>query len=278
MSPAKPRTGRSVEARVDIAAPVEAVWNALTKAEELTRWFPLDARVSPGKGGSIWISWGPPFEGASTIEIWEPNRRLKLTQGQESTEPQKEAVPLSIDYVLEGRGGTTTLRLVQSGFGEGSEWDDQYDGTRRGWQFELRSLAHYLEHHRGTPRRVGWSRRAVAVSREQAWERLTGPEGLRPDGSLAALRDGDAYRLRAGGGGLFEGRVVVCDSPHQFAGTVRGFNDALLRIAVEKCGPQLEAWLWLGTYGIPQAKAEQTGGSFEAMLRKLFPESSAAGA
>lgn len=33
------------------------VWRALTEAEELTRWFPLQARVTPGEGGEIWMSW-----------------------------------------------------------------------------------------------------------------------------------------------------------------------------------------------------------------------------
>lgn len=274
----KPKTGRLVEARIDIEAPVEAVWKALTDAQELTRWFPLDARVAPGEGGAIWISWGPPFDGESRIEIWEPNRRLKMVESGGPAEPHKEAVPLSVDYVLEGRGGTTTLRLVQSGFGEEAEWDEQYDGTRRGWQFELRSLAHYLERHRGQPRRVGWSRRAVAIPREPAWERLTGPGGLVPEGSLAGLRDGDRYSLRSPEGEVLAGSVVVCDPPHQFAGVVEGFNGALLRIGVEKCGPQLEAWVWLGTHGVPAAAVDRIGGLFDAMLRRLFPEERAAGA
>jgi hypothetical protein len=29
-----------------------------TDGEELKRWFPLDARVTPGEGGKIWVSWG----------------------------------------------------------------------------------------------------------------------------------------------------------------------------------------------------------------------------
>jgi uncharacterized protein YndB with AHSA1/START domain len=56
------------------------VWRALTEAEELTRHFPLEARVTPGVGGSIWISWGGAWNGELRIEIWDPPSRLRLTE------------------------------------------------------------------------------------------------------------------------------------------------------------------------------------------------------
>ena len=44
---------RTVEREIEIDAPLAAVWRAHTDAEEVTRWFPLHARVSPGAGGSV---------------------------------------------------------------------------------------------------------------------------------------------------------------------------------------------------------------------------------
>lgn len=55
--PAKGRE-RSLGYEVTISAPVEAVWKALTDAMELARWFPLEASVRPGVGGSVRLSWG----------------------------------------------------------------------------------------------------------------------------------------------------------------------------------------------------------------------------
>jgi uncharacterized protein YndB with AHSA1/START domain len=43
---------RRFEMTIDVNAPADAVWSALTEARELTRWFPLEARVVPGEGGS----------------------------------------------------------------------------------------------------------------------------------------------------------------------------------------------------------------------------------
>ena len=42
------RTPRSIETQIEINAPVEAVWKALTDAAELANWFPVKARVKPG--------------------------------------------------------------------------------------------------------------------------------------------------------------------------------------------------------------------------------------
>ena len=50
-----------------VHASLDAVWRALTEADELRRWFPVDARVSPGVGGSIWLSWGDGAEGEAPI-------------------------------------------------------------------------------------------------------------------------------------------------------------------------------------------------------------------
>ncbi len=64
---------------LEIEAPPEAVWKALTDAKELVRWFPLKAEVEPRVGGRYWLSWEGEFEGDSRIEIFEPERHLRTT-------------------------------------------------------------------------------------------------------------------------------------------------------------------------------------------------------
>ena len=41
------------KAEIDVTAPASEVWKALTNADELRRWFPLEARVMPGVGGKV---------------------------------------------------------------------------------------------------------------------------------------------------------------------------------------------------------------------------------
>ena len=53
MTQTKPDTKRAFELALDIDASADEVWRALTEAEELMRWFPLEAQVAPGNGGSM---------------------------------------------------------------------------------------------------------------------------------------------------------------------------------------------------------------------------------
>src|SRR5271167_2300101 len=57
-------------------APIGEVWKALADGNALARWFPLEARVTPGLGGKIFVSWGPAYEGEAEILGWEPGKSL----------------------------------------------------------------------------------------------------------------------------------------------------------------------------------------------------------
>ena len=106
------------------------------------------------------------------------------------------------------------LRLVHSGFSSDAGWDHQYDGTVRGWDFELRSLKHYLEHHRGTTRRVVHAKRVINdMELADGWARLMSRDGFLAEGSLDGLTETDEVSgsLETGPDGTchdFRGRVV----------------------------------------------------------------------
>ncbi len=263
--------GRRAEGSVEIDAPIERVWQALTEAAELERWFPLEARVEPGEGGSVWMSWKNEFAGESRILVWNPPRHLRITWGSvdaetladdagstgaEEAESSSAGAAQVTDYLLEGRGGRTFLRAVTSGFPADATWDEWVEGTRLGWAFELRSLKHYLERHAGKDRQVVYLRRRVPLDRERVWERLFGPEVLsdRPLG----------------------GRPVHDEPPKQYAALVEDPPGALMRISTEPCGPGIQArdvTFFLSSWN------EETGPRLEALRRewtdlmeRVFPE------
>jgi uncharacterized protein YndB with AHSA1/START domain len=154
---------KTVEAEITIAADAATVWRALTEGEELKRWFPLDARVTPGVGGAIWLSWGEGMDWEAPIELWEPNHHLRTVDPA----PSKAA----IDYYIEAKGGETVLRIVQSGFGADA-WEDEIETLNSGWRTFLATLRNYLEQHRGEPRTVAYFRHPVVeVERRECWKR-----------------------------------------------------------------------------------------------------------
>ena len=254
---------RSAEAEIVVAASPDDVWRALTEAAELARWFPLEARVTPGVGGRIWVSWGEAFAGEARIEIWEPGRHLRQIEPRADAEGRP--VQIAIDWIIESRGGSTVVRVVHSGFGKGAEFDAEYDAVSRGWKYELRSLRHYLERHRGEQRRVAWAQVQSSAPLDRVYALLFSPEGLAVEGRVGGLREGDPYRLVAATGDVFEGTVLVNRPPTDFAGTVRGMNDAILRF-VQEVG---YAWIWLGTYGVSEGEVTAFAHRWQELLERL---------
>src|SRR5262249_43362101 len=149
-----PATGRQHETRIEIDTPIEEVWKAITEASAMARWFAPKMTVEPGVGGFVLADFGPGLEWKTTIEVWEPNRHLRLVETREqviSASAVSEALEpcrLVQDYYLEAAGGKTVLRLVHSGFGSGEAWDVEYDGTRGGWPICFLRMKLGLEQHR----------------------------------------------------------------------------------------------------------------------------------
>lgn len=264
---------RNIEVELEIEAPVEAVWKALTDPEELTNWFPLEAGVQPGAGGSLRWTWDEEITWESRIEVWEPNRHLRAVyEDPRPSETNPEGpTRLAMDFTLEARGGKTVLRLVHSGFGSGTDWNETYDGTSTGWQFELRGMKHYLENHLGTKRRVAWARTPITCSWEEGWHKLMGPGGLLREGNLGQLREGKPYNITAATGDTLQGEVVVLRPPREFAATVENLNNSLMRVALDRCGQQPEAWIFLETFGLPEEEVTAFRNRWQKLLGDIFP-------
>jgi uncharacterized protein YndB with AHSA1/START domain len=262
---------RKAEVQIEIDAPPDAVWKALTDPEELVRWFPLEARVEPGVGGNIFLGWDAGTGGNCRIERWDPGRRL-TTGWVEPVDGTVDAErrALVVDYNLEGRGGSTVVRLVHSGFGADSKWDEEYGGVVRGWQFELRSLRHYLERHRGRQRRMAWARVEVERAPAEVWERLWSAGGLLREGSVPETEEGRPYSFTMATGERIEGRVLVHPQPREFGGTVEKMDDAIFRTGYEFCGNRWEAMIWLSSWTRSEGEIRDIEGRWQGLLEGLF--------
>ena len=268
MSEAKEkREKRTIVKEIEVAAPLEVVWKALTDGTELARWFPLEASFEPRVGGNVRLSWGPEFEATSPLTIWEPNKRF----GWESATPSGN--PLTMEYSVEARGGKTLVRVTQSGFSSGSEWDEEFfDSTDYGWGFMLFNLREYLERHAGQPRLVAWPRVPVEMAREIIYERLAGTNGIFAEGSLGKLREGATYSLRTSTGDVWSGRVAFIMPPRGFCVTIDSLNGALAWLTIEGAGGTFEAQLWFSTYGLPQERVTQLETQWAAQMKKILTQ------
>ena len=249
---------RAFDMSIDIKASTDDVWRALTEASELVRWFPLEARVVPGEGGSMYWGWGDGWGGESTIAAWEPHRHLKLIETRQGFDA--DGTPLNrpgqdrelvVEVSLETHAGATRVRLVHSGFGHGADWDDELDGVSAGWQTELRMLRHYLERHRGRDRVIGWTKATSDLSPAQVWSRLLSPAGLVFDGSVAVPREDERYSLSLLGE-RFEG-LVALSIPDDFMGYVENMHDGTLRVGTYRGGGRTGVMVILISYDASDA-------------------------
>lgn len=266
---------RNIEVEMEIDAPPDAVWKALTEAEELTRWFPPYAGVNDD--GSVWMSWDGENKFSGDAELDASARRARFVYKQPppgrdpSTLTPEDFVAIATEYRLETRAGKTVLRLVHSGFGEDESWDDLYDGTRTGWAFELRGLKHYLENHRGRDRLIAWAKVPYDTSREDAWKRLMGPRGLLAEGSLDGASDGSQYAIRTATGDRLEGVVRYFEPPKAFVATVDNLESSFLRIKLEDLYGLREVNLWLSAYRLEPEDVEAIETRWQQGLDELFP-------
>jgi uncharacterized protein YndB with AHSA1/START domain len=270
------KKGRSYEKTFEVTAPAEAVWQAITVGEELTRWFCKEASCEAGVGGQHHVDWGGGAKGTHVVTVWEPGTHLRTESVRPDLVPpgmSDPPEPYAIDWYLEHDGGVTRVRMVASGFGEGPAWDHEYDGTYYGWDLFHKTMKHYLEHHRGQPVGNVVLYAVLAIPPAEAWTRLMGPDGLAKEGSLDNLTNDAPFRIVTSQGDVLEGVVRNYVPGKTFAAMVESLNKAILNIEMATVpGRGHFLYLSLVTWGLPKAEIEALENRFKAIIYGLFPQ------
>lgn len=265
------RRVRAIEKVIELDAPVEAVWKALTDGKELARWFPLEARVTPGVGGEIFLSWGEWCQGTGKIDAWEPNKRLRWLEPLPGVGENEAPRHLVVEWTLEARGGKTILRLVNSGFGA-TNWDNEYyDGTDYGWTFMLLSLKYAPEKHPGVARQWIGPRHKFAGTREEAFARHVAPGGIFRQAFPAGVEAGSRYSLQAGAtGDALEGKIEFVRPPRGLCLSVENLNQGLLWVEIFGETGKVDATLWIYTYGLPERRHSEIALAWNRHFAAIF--------
>jgi uncharacterized protein YndB with AHSA1/START domain len=141
----------TIEREVLIEAPVERVWDLVTEAEHLGRWFAdAGAEVDLRPGGAMALHWSEHGTARGRIEAVEPTRLFafrwapfKDPGGAQPTEDNSTRV----EFTLSTEGDGTRLRVVESGFEALGCSDEQrgrnLEGNTEGWRLELGELQEY---------------------------------------------------------------------------------------------------------------------------------------
>lgn len=267
---------RTFTAAIDINATPDEVWRALTDAGELVRWFPLQARVTPGAGGKTFWGWDSHWAWESDIDVWEPGKRLRLLENRPAFDASGKPMPgprqqLAMEFTLEPREGGTTIRIVHSGFGEGASWDDELDSVSAGWQFELRGLRHYLERHKGRDRHYASIQRVTSLGMSEVWTRLLSREAFEiVDGEIAL----DAHLAIAfATGERITGSVAWHNPERDLFVRVADLSDGLFRLSTWRADGATGLQIWMVTYDPRHApRVDRFGQQVGPLVNRLFPK------
>ena len=110
--------GRTVRKEFLIRASPEQVWEAWARPDRISQWF-VDGAEGEMRAGET-VTWRfEHFHARLPIEVYEAERGRYLAFGGET--PSRPAALQEI--FIEHEGGLTRLRLANSGFHDGAQWD-----------------------------------------------------------------------------------------------------------------------------------------------------------
>jgi uncharacterized protein YndB with AHSA1/START domain len=139
-----------IEREVVVAAPPERVWEIITLAEHVGKWFGDSAEVDLRPGGTIVLRWEKYGTRYATIEkIVKPRHfSYRWTPGVADKKPSDDDSTL-VEFTLTPHEGQTRLRVVETGFSRLSrsegERAEQFENNTEGWAIQLRNLQEYVE-------------------------------------------------------------------------------------------------------------------------------------
>jgi uncharacterized protein YndB with AHSA1/START domain len=196
--------GRRIVAEIRTTATPEEVWQAWTDPAGICRWFADDARGEAKSGSNLVWTFRGFGEMSYPVLVADPPTRLVLA----GEIPGRG--PFALEVLIRQTEGTTVVRLVNSGFLDGAEWDEEYEGVRSGWFGSLALMKQSLERHPGAPRHAVMIVRPAPAAPEELYryfgeaDRLAG--WLTRSGALGEV--GDPAALVFPDGSRLSGRVI----------------------------------------------------------------------
>ena len=248
---------RTIDLSVEVPGTPEEVWDAIATGPGISSWF-IPMEVEGRVGGEVRMDFGDFGKETATVTAWEPPRRVVFESGGER--------PLAYEWLVEAQaGGTCVVRLVNTGFGTGEEWDGDFDGMSSGWRIFLGNLRLQLTHFRGRRARAITPTVMAPGPNGPAWAALCAalgvPEDLSPGDRLVTAGEGVPELS-----GTVEGAVrtsfvseyhLVLDAP----------TEGTAFVAVEGDGDQVACSLYLYLYG---PDAETAGDAWAPWLKSRF--------
>ncbi|WP_426186021.1 SRPBCC domain-containing protein [Microbacterium sp. TWP3-1-2b2] len=140
----------TVRRTIQIAAPVEKVWKAVTQPEYISRWFGRTVLDGVGVGATGTMTFPDYGSIPLRVEEWEEPRRVTYRWNNDDAlgelpEGVQEKGSTVFTFTLAEIDGGTRLDVVESGFENTSDPRVNLESHRTGWDEELDKLVALVE-------------------------------------------------------------------------------------------------------------------------------------
>ena len=146
-------TTDEIRAAVEISAPLDRVWDAVSTGDGIAAWFCGRLQGSVDVGSVVTLDFSQ-HEGCGAcearIEAIEPKTRFayKWHPGEDcAIDAYPEDELTLVEFLLEPNGEGTLLKVVESGFSKIPEARraDCFKANTSGWEYEIKELVEYVE-------------------------------------------------------------------------------------------------------------------------------------
>jgi len=131
---------------VEIEAPLEFVWECITRPEHLVRWFGDRAEIDLRVGGAILFGWGDVTTRGEIVTL-DPPREFTFHWENNVDVPDLDQPPVTlVTYQLEASENGTRLTVIESGFAalRDDAYAQAYPQNESGWRVEIEELVAYI--------------------------------------------------------------------------------------------------------------------------------------
>ncbi|MEP7065513.1 MAG: SRPBCC domain-containing protein [Gemmatimonadota bacterium] len=115
--------------RIEITVPAarSEVWKAFSTSEGLSTWLAPNAVVDLRPGGEWMVHFAGSSSAGGNIVSFVPKKQIVIAAMAPEQFPTVRAQRTSAKFELEDRGKETLVRLTQTGWKDGDEWDRAYE-------------------------------------------------------------------------------------------------------------------------------------------------------
>jgi len=196
---------RVIRDEIKTGASPQQAWEAWADPAKISQWF-VDRAEGKAEVGADITWFFDKFNMELHYKVLEavPGERFAILW------PGPMPPPGVLEVIIEREGGETLIRLINSGFREDAQLDEEYEGVVSGWHTSLALLREYVENYFGEPRTNILVMQPAQFEYAQVARYFREPEllakWLTRSGSIGNA--GEACKLVLRGGESVTGRVI----------------------------------------------------------------------